>query len=203
MNSGLVYYLYRFYEPTLQRWVNMDPLDWPEPHGWSRNTFRAFVNSPLMYFDPFGKMAVDTKRPPGGLSTIICQGGKAVPRVSDKDKSGNSQCVVDCMTAHEQSHADEANAAGVCKEATDGMGIRLTPQERVASEIKAYKAMKACLEKAKKTATPTDAYGNPPPVDCKCRASNVDAILDSTNKRLNAWETADPENTSTWPQDDM
>jgi RHS repeat-associated protein len=28
-NSGLYYYLYRFYDPNLQRWVNRDPLDEP------------------------------------------------------------------------------------------------------------------------------------------------------------------------------
>lgn len=26
-NSGLVYYLYRYYEPSLQRWLNRDPLE--------------------------------------------------------------------------------------------------------------------------------------------------------------------------------
>jgi RHS repeat-associated protein len=29
LNSGLVYYLYRFYDPNLQRWPNRDPLDEP------------------------------------------------------------------------------------------------------------------------------------------------------------------------------
>jgi RHS repeat-associated protein len=26
-NSGLVYYLYRYYDPNLQRWVNRDPIE--------------------------------------------------------------------------------------------------------------------------------------------------------------------------------
>src|SRR5208283_1670844 len=26
LNSGLVYYLYRYYDPNLQRWVNRDPI---------------------------------------------------------------------------------------------------------------------------------------------------------------------------------
>ena len=29
VNSGLVYYLYRFYDPNLQRWVNRDPMGEP------------------------------------------------------------------------------------------------------------------------------------------------------------------------------
>jgi RHS repeat-associated protein len=82
-NSGLVYYLYRYCEPNLQRWPNRDPLgdigslpiitaritligasdangDTSEEEflaGWTdvnRNLFGAIGNSPLNLFDPFG-----------------------------------------------------------------------------------------------------------------------------------------------------
>jgi RHS repeat-associated protein len=49
-NSGLVYYLYRYYEPNLQRWVNRDPI--AERGGI--NLFASFRNGPLRSFDPEG-----------------------------------------------------------------------------------------------------------------------------------------------------
>src|SRR5208282_2721623 len=58
---GLYYYLYRFYDPSLQRWPNRDPLG---DQGFKRltrrlgrsdpNFYRFVGNSPVMYFDKFG-----------------------------------------------------------------------------------------------------------------------------------------------------
>jgi len=49
-NSGLVYYLYRYYEPNLQRWVNRDPIG--EASG--KNLYVHVANSPLNHIDMFG-----------------------------------------------------------------------------------------------------------------------------------------------------
>jgi RHS repeat-associated protein len=49
-NSGLVYYLYRFYDPNLQRWPNRDPIR--ERGG--RNLYRFVRNNPFYYVDPQG-----------------------------------------------------------------------------------------------------------------------------------------------------
>jgi RHS repeat-associated protein len=49
-NSGLVYYLYRYYEPSLQRWMNRDLLG--ESGGF--NLFGFAFNNPLQFIDPFG-----------------------------------------------------------------------------------------------------------------------------------------------------
>ncbi|HWQ90056.1 MAG TPA: RHS repeat-associated core domain-containing protein [Clostridia bacterium] len=49
-NSGLVYYLYRYYEPNLQRWVNRDPIG--ERGGV--NLYAFAVNSPILAIDPYG-----------------------------------------------------------------------------------------------------------------------------------------------------
>ena len=49
-NSGLVYYLYRCYEPTMQRWLNRDPIQ--EWGGW--HLYRYAVNAPLHWSDPLG-----------------------------------------------------------------------------------------------------------------------------------------------------
>jgi RHS repeat-associated protein len=68
--SGLVYYLYRFYDPTMQRWLNRDPLangrlsaDSTElmdnvvgPFELSNggNLYHYVYNNPVNRFDPFG-----------------------------------------------------------------------------------------------------------------------------------------------------
>jgi RHS repeat-associated protein len=49
-NSGLVYYLYRYYEPNLQRWVNRDPLG----EAGGINLYGFVLNSPLYWTDPYG-----------------------------------------------------------------------------------------------------------------------------------------------------
>ena len=62
--SGLVYYLYRYYEPGLQRWVNRDPKrelgfeivrtkNLPYNHIWTR-LYKFVLNNPLMVVDSLG-----------------------------------------------------------------------------------------------------------------------------------------------------
>ena len=63
--SGLVYYLYRFYEPNLQRWLNRDPREEAgsvvlrgvkirELRHDSPNSFLFALNDPMFYIDPYG-----------------------------------------------------------------------------------------------------------------------------------------------------
>jgi RHS repeat-associated protein len=50
MNSGLVYYLYRYYEPSLQRWLGRDPVQ-----EWGGACLYAFLgNRPLSLVDTDG-----------------------------------------------------------------------------------------------------------------------------------------------------
>ncbi len=49
-NSGLVYYLYRFYDAGLQRWVNRDPSE----ESGGINLFTYVANSPQDKVDPLG-----------------------------------------------------------------------------------------------------------------------------------------------------
>jgi len=49
-NSGLVYYLYRYYDPNLQRWLSRDPIQ--EQGGL--NLYRYVANRPLNFVDRFG-----------------------------------------------------------------------------------------------------------------------------------------------------
>jgi RHS repeat-associated protein len=49
-NSGTVYYLYRFYDPNLQRWLNRDPIR--ERGGL--NLYSILGNTPVSMVDPLG-----------------------------------------------------------------------------------------------------------------------------------------------------
>jgi len=61
-NSGLVYYLYRYYDPQLQRWPNRDPIGEPGFRSvrtaglgsTSANLYSFVMNGPLDAVDPFG-----------------------------------------------------------------------------------------------------------------------------------------------------
>jgi len=50
INSGLCYYLYRFYDPGLQRWINRDPVE--EDGGI--NLYGYVGNNPINVVDPLG-----------------------------------------------------------------------------------------------------------------------------------------------------
>jgi RHS repeat-associated protein len=50
--SGLVYYLYRFYDPSLQRWLNRDPIK--ELGGF--NLYEFVSNDPSDKYDRYGDM---------------------------------------------------------------------------------------------------------------------------------------------------
>ena len=49
-NAGLVYYLYRFYEPALQRWLNRDPIG----EAGGINLYEFVGNNPVGNVDPYG-----------------------------------------------------------------------------------------------------------------------------------------------------
>jgi RHS repeat-associated protein len=59
-SSGLVYYLYRHYEPNLQRWLNRDPIG--ELGGL--NLYGYVSNDPLDRYDPFGEADAPKDQPP-------------------------------------------------------------------------------------------------------------------------------------------
>src|SRR5262249_53161636 len=72
VNSGLYYYLYRFYDPNLQRWITLDPFDevgfdavrrhqgkrGKARRGWSDYAF--VVNEPVANYDPLGLLNFDS-----------------------------------------------------------------------------------------------------------------------------------------------
>jgi len=64
--SGLVYYLYRFYDPALQRWLNRDPIQ--ERGGI--NVYLFLRNAPIGQYDPFGLLTPEEIR---GFIALIDQ----------------------------------------------------------------------------------------------------------------------------------
>jgi RHS repeat-associated protein len=56
VGSGMYYYLYRLYDPNLQRWINRDPIQ--EWGGW--NLFTYVCNNPVFKTDPQGEGWRDT-----------------------------------------------------------------------------------------------------------------------------------------------
>jgi RHS repeat-associated protein len=85
-NSGLYYYLYRFYDPNLQRWLNRDPLAdemslkvryfGPNPNSlylnYLGNPYEFDFNNPEMYGDPDGEFAIVLT--PIAIGTIVAVG---------------------------------------------------------------------------------------------------------------------------------
>ena len=63
-NSGLVYYLYRYYDPNLQRWLNRDPI--AERGGV--NLYLFVNNKPTVNFDGFGLIDIEGPPDPGPLT---------------------------------------------------------------------------------------------------------------------------------------
>lgn len=66
-DSGLVYYGYRYYSPTLGRWINRDPIEEAD----LLNLFAAFQNCPLSYVDPDGRSIFDVMRRIAGTSKTL------------------------------------------------------------------------------------------------------------------------------------
>jgi RHS repeat-associated protein len=74
--SGLVYYLYRFYDPSLQRWPNRDPAQ----EAGGENLYEFVENRPAMAVDPDGLGSVPLpdfppfNGPGGGIMINGCIG---------------------------------------------------------------------------------------------------------------------------------
>lgn len=69
--SGLCYYGYRFYDPTVQRWLNRDPAG----EAGGLNLFGFVLNSPLQSVDPNGHTLIAIPVPViviGGIITVGC-----------------------------------------------------------------------------------------------------------------------------------
>jgi RHS repeat-associated protein len=75
LNSGLTYYLRRFYDPNLQRWMSRDPNVETSFDGFDSNDYLFVRNNALFGLDAFGLCYKVISGSPGvitgGLGTII------------------------------------------------------------------------------------------------------------------------------------
>jgi RHS repeat-associated protein len=70
-NSGTYYYLYRFYDPNLQRWINRDPVQ----ENGGENLYGFVLNDPISVRDAFG-LAPDQKPIRYSADTRCCTGDR-------------------------------------------------------------------------------------------------------------------------------
>ncbi|HEY5909856.1 MAG TPA: RHS repeat-associated core domain-containing protein, partial [Verrucomicrobiae bacterium] len=135
INSGMYYYLYRFYDPTLQRWINRDPVDEPGFNLARRNRATISLGEPNMYLfvsndpvsnsDLFGLRLIDPGPPhlPSGtyFDIVIAPGGGSyscficVVFGISKSKTPNAASLKFCLgvaKARYRSMAAAGNAAG-------------------------------------------------------------------------------------------
>ena len=171
-NSGLVYYLYRFYDPNLQRWVNRDPLG--ETAG---GNLYAFVSAdPVNDVDYLGLLRAFGKND-GSVPTVVCD-GKGGMRV-DLGKNilpGTPQCIVDCMRAHEEKHIEQAKKlnADVCKGKADGTLLRPNRKEQIIGEREAFQTEIDCVDKNC-------------PGDKSCPTTEMNKRIELLTDELNKW----------------
>ena len=115
--SGLLYNLFRDYEPGTGRYVQSDPIGL----AGGPTTFSYAGSMPTHAYDPSGLKAIRVPHNPMGPvpdGTIVCRGGVVTPWLNlGKLKSWERECVGDCLLMHEQSHARDAEKSnpGLCK----------------------------------------------------------------------------------------
>ncbi|MBL9168586.1 MAG: RHS repeat-associated core domain-containing protein [Verrucomicrobiales bacterium] len=171
VNSGLIYYLYRFYDPNLQRWPNRDPLG-----EVGEGNLYAFVSAdPVNDLDYFGLIRAYGKND-GSIPTVVCD-GKGGMRV-DLGKNippGTPPCIVDCMRAHEEKHIEQARKLNpnVCKGKADGTLLRPKRKEQIIGEREAFQTEIDCVEKKCSSEN--------------CSADEMKERIEKLNDELNKW----------------
>jgi RHS repeat-associated protein len=164
VNSGMYYYLYRFYDPNLQRWINRDPIE----ESGGINLYVFVGNNPVCWRDTFGQAIADLPPPPkptphypnpvagnpSGPHTISCQGGKYVVNLKKDPQPSAIRSI--CDREHEDQHiADwkERYSENSCQGVPDGQlpGGRGDPafdQFLTMSECNAHKVSRDCYKRA-------------------------------------------------------
>jgi RHS repeat-associated protein len=142
--SGMYYYLYRFYDPNLQRWVNRDPIE--EAGGINLYTF---VNNSFNKIDPDGNKPIEDLSFPPGYWPPTC------PRVKPQDcytvwncklspggaissplPGGKNTCLYDCKFSNDNPSGCSGNTPGVTSYAIEAKSSKPCPLKAVVSEGK-------------------------------------------------------------------
>ena len=142
--SGLVYYLYRYYEPSLQRWVNRDPV--LEIGGF--NLYKYSENDPVSLVDPFGHAALCPAMP-----VIRFLGTRVAPRFIP-----GVGWVLIAVDVYLISTYVYDKCKDLCKETTTTIEKPKPTKEECMAELK------ACLEDTRMPDWNVEAFG--PVKDC-------------------------------------
>jgi RHS repeat-associated protein len=94
-NSGLVYYLYRFYDPNVQRWLSRDPI---KEYG-GINLFEYVGNKPISWHDNYGLFLAS------GLMEIVVRAADEALRGCPDATSSRESCKNCCALAVVAGHA--------------------------------------------------------------------------------------------------
>jgi RHS repeat-associated protein len=184
LETDLVYYGYRYYNPSTGRWLSRDTLG----EGVGANLYGFVRNDPLDLLDILG---LEPKRPgqPGyitplppaqptaptwwagdgpppedGKATIVCdgKGGIRIKHSKGFDPGKLDPCVLGCLDGHEWCHRADALAANpsICAGKPDGTEIKGTDAAVRASEIKCSQGEIDCLKDRKGDCSCNDAAIN-------------------------------------------
>lgn len=157
--SELVYYLYRYYEPNLQRWVNRDPIQ--EDGGFNLHLFVR--NDPISYRDHLG---LDWKGNAGrGLNALVAAAARAAYKSCPAGHCNDTAGCISCC--------DKVNATMVigivalktagevgCAASTGGWGILLCIGGFEAAGVTALVANSDAYDRCKQSCT-AGPGGNP------------------------------------------
>jgi RHS repeat-associated protein len=149
-NSGLVYYLYRYYDPNLQRWPNRDPLGEPgfekirdvkfptarlrkvRAFGESLQNFDSYTfvrNKPTYLADLFGLWPVEGDANPGGVNGVPCITATLNTATGQVTTCDNASQLEQSLLLAEWAASAAAAAAATAEEL--GLGLRVDgPAER-------------------------------------------------------------------------
>lgn len=153
--TGLNYNYFREYDPGTGRYTQSDPIGL----GAGPSTYLYANGMPTGAFDPLGLKAVRAPLPAPGErwkdGTIHCKGGSVVPYVNlARLASYESECIGDCLFAHENSHVKDANRSdpSVCRYwswlpgiGPQGLVTFDTAEEMKATELSAHMVELQCL----------------------------------------------------------
>ena len=143
-----MYYLYRYYDPLLQRWINRDPI----AENGGLNVYQFVANNPTTYRDHFGHQPIPNRPNEAvgdpNVATVACDGKGDYKIYGVKNAP---MATKSCIKQHEQQHIDDLKAKfgeNSCKGVPEG-NIPIYDKEFLDyTECKAYKREINCLSKA-------------------------------------------------------
>ncbi|MFA5343213.1 MAG: RHS repeat-associated core domain-containing protein [Kiritimatiellia bacterium] len=174
--TGLVYYGYRYYSPSLGRWLSRDPID-----AIMLNLYGFVDNNVMNYVDTDGRSKSGGGGNGGGgngggttnvplwwahgnaaPNSIMCIGGGVGICVRGATDAIDEKCILPCVKHHEACHARQAAPYSPCVGKSDGGQVGINPDYPNARhifacfEVECHQAHVACLQ---------EMYKIP---ECKC-----------------------------------